>query len=72
MHEIHVNDVAPWLRAHMETGSVKQTLKSLTRDVLSQNVCSVACSADFANADDAIFGKLLRVEESYVDVLCFL
>ena len=38
MHQIHVNDVAPWLRAHMETGSVKQTLKSLTRDVLSQNV----------------------------------
>ena len=52
MHQIHVNDVAPWLRAHMETGSVKQTLKSLTRDVLSQNVCGVACSADFANADD--------------------
>ena len=63
MHQIHVNDVAPWLRAHMETGSVKQTLKRLTRDVLSQNVCSAACSADFTNADDAIFGKLLCVEE---------
>ena len=31
MHQIHVNDVAPWLlRARMETRSVKQTLKCLT------------------------------------------
>ena len=30
MHQIHVNDVAPWLRARMETGSVEQTLKCLT------------------------------------------
>ncbi len=72
VHQIHVNDVAPRLRAHMETSSVKQTLTGLTRDVLSQNVCSVTCSADFMNANDAIFGKLLSVEKSYVNVLCFL
>ena len=30
MHQILASDVAPWLRAHMETGSVEQTLKGLT------------------------------------------
>ena len=37
MHQITLNDVVPWLRlrARMETGSVEQTLKGLTWDVLS-------------------------------------